>query len=141
MTIFSLQETLIRSVRQAVKDEVNSAVQEQGATISSNVLDAMRSGAVTPVPTSPDPQQTRTHIMQLLRQGQLNAAFQQVFIWSVRESMLIAVYVSRHKYTSGKHIFSGFSNITTIGVSFIIHRHHHLLIGLFSLMGYQVHLA
>lgn len=78
MTIFSLQETLIRSVKQAVKDEVNSAVQEQGATISSNVLDAMRSGAVTPVPTSPDPQQTRTHIMQLLRQGQLNAAFQQV---------------------------------------------------------------
>lgn len=76
-SFLSLQETLIRSVRQAVKDEVNSAVQEQGATISSNVLDAMRSGAVTPVPTSPDPQKARTHIMQLLRQGQLNAAFQQ----------------------------------------------------------------
>ncbi|CAC5393442.1 EDC4 [Mytilus coruscus] len=76
-SFLSLQETLIRAVRQAVKDEVNTAVQEQGATISSNVLDAMRSGAVTPVPTSPDPQQARTHIMQLLRQGQLNAAFQQ----------------------------------------------------------------
>lgn len=69
---------MIRAVRQAVKDEVNTAVQEQGATISSNVLDAMRSGAATPIPTSPDPQQARTHIMQLLRQGQLNAAFQQV---------------------------------------------------------------
>ncbi|VDI24652.1 enhancer of mRNA-decapping protein 4 [Mytilus galloprovincialis] len=76
-SFLSLQETLIRAVRQAVKDEVNTAVQEQGATISSNVLDAMRSGAATPIPTSPDPQQARTHIMQLLRQGQLNAAFQQ----------------------------------------------------------------
>lgn len=74
----SLQETMIRSVRQAVKDEVSSAVQEQGATISSNVLDAMRSGAVTPAPVSPDPQHAKSHIMQLLRQGQLNAAFQQV---------------------------------------------------------------
>ena len=65
-------------VRQAVKEEVGSAVKEQGATISDNVLSAIRSRAVTPVAMTPDPQQAQAHISQLLRQGQLNTAFQSV---------------------------------------------------------------
>lgn len=69
----------MRYVRQAVKKEVSIAVREQGASISDSVLLAMRSGAVTPVQVTPDPHQVQTQILNLLRQGQLNAAFQQVF--------------------------------------------------------------
>lgn len=69
----------MRYVRQAVKEEVSIAVREQGASISDSVLLAMRSGAVTPVQVTPDPHQVQTQIFNLLRQGQLNAAFQQVF--------------------------------------------------------------
>ena len=39
----------------------------------------MRSGAVTPANVgTPDPVVEKQHVLQLLRQGQLNAAFQQV---------------------------------------------------------------
>lgn len=69
----------MRYVRQAVKEEVSIAVREQGASISDSVLLAMRSGAVTPVQVTPDPHQVQTQILNLLRQGQLNTAFQQVF--------------------------------------------------------------
>lgn len=73
----NLEETIVRYVRQAVKEEVSIAVREQGASISDSVLLAMRSGAVTPVQVTPDPHQVQTQILNLLRQGQLNAAFQQ----------------------------------------------------------------
>lgn len=69
----------MRYVRQAVKKEVCITVREQGASISDSVLLAMRSGAVTPVQVTPDPHQVQTQILNLLRQGQLNTAFQQVF--------------------------------------------------------------
>lgn len=74
----SLEESIVRYVRQAVKEEVSIAVREQGASISDSVLLAMRSGAVTPVQVTPDPHQLQTQILSLLRQGQLNTAFQQV---------------------------------------------------------------
>lgn len=69
----------MRYVRQAVKKEVCITVREQGASISDSVLLAMRPGAVTPVQVTPDPHQVQTQILNLLRQGQLNTAFQQVF--------------------------------------------------------------
>lgn len=65
-------------VREAVHEEVSRAMKEHGSKISDNVLSAMRSGAVTPMRATPDPHMEKTHIMNLLRQGQLNAAFQQV---------------------------------------------------------------
>lgn len=73
----SLQDQVVQFVRQAVKEEVSIAVREQGASISDSVLTAMRSGAVTPIQVTPDPHQAQTQILQLLRQGQLNAAFQE----------------------------------------------------------------
>ncbi|XP_060069080.1 enhancer of mRNA-decapping protein 4-like [Ylistrum balloti] len=73
----NLQDQVIQFVRQAVKEEVSIAVREQGASISDSVLTAMRSGAVTPIQVTPDPHQAQTQILQLLRQGQLNAAFQE----------------------------------------------------------------
>ncbi|XP_033754002.1 enhancer of mRNA-decapping protein 4-like isoform X2 [Pecten maximus] len=73
----SLQDRVVQFVRQAVKEEVSIAVREQGASISDSVLSAMRSGAVTPIQVTPDPHQAQAQILQLLRQGQLNAAFQE----------------------------------------------------------------
>ena len=72
---------LVSQVEQLIEDKVVSALREQQASISDQLLTAMRSQATTPVPqtpATPDPQQTQAHILQLLRQGQLNAAFQQV---------------------------------------------------------------
>lgn len=82
-----LQDQMSLYVREAVREEVSVAMREQGNTISDSVLSAMRSGAVTPMRATPDPQVEKTHIMNLLRQGQLNAAFQQVnhlYIWKVK---------------------------------------------------------
>lgn len=68
-------------VRDVVRDEVSKAMKAQGNTISDNVLSAMRSGAVTPVPGTQDVQQLmQNQILRLLNQGQINAAFQQVTI-------------------------------------------------------------
>ena len=70
---------MLHFVREAVKEEVSTAVKEQGVKISDSVLSAMRSGAVTPaVSVTPDPVVEKQHVLNLLRQGQLNAAFQQV---------------------------------------------------------------
>ena len=74
-----MQDKLLQFVREAVKEEVSSAVKEQGVKISDSVLSAMRSGAVTPaLSVTPDPVVEKQHVLNLLRQGQLNAAFQQV---------------------------------------------------------------
>jgi len=90
---YSLQDDVVQSVRQAVKEEVSIAVREQGASISDSVLNAMRSGAVTPVQVTPDPHQAQTHILQLLRQGQLNSAFQEVCLLQDEIKNMIRNYI------------------------------------------------
>ena len=65
-------------MRKVVQEEVNSALRDQQEAINISVLGALRSTAVTPVATTPDPQVSQTAILSLLRQGQLNTAFQQV---------------------------------------------------------------
>ena len=77
---YRIQDGIVNSVRDAIRDEVSAAMREHGQAISDNVMSVMRSSAVTPIPgtRTPDPQIERTHIMNLLRQGQINAAFQQV---------------------------------------------------------------
>lgn len=79
---------MVQFVRQAVKEEVSIAVREQSASISDSVLEAMRSGAMTPIQVTPDPHQAQTQILGLLRQGQLNAAFQEVRRLAVRLSVV-----------------------------------------------------
>ena len=74
-----MQDKVLQFVREAVKEEVSTAVKEQGVKISDSVLSAMRTGAVTPaISVTPDPVVEKQHVLNLLRQGQLNAAFQQV---------------------------------------------------------------
>ncbi|GAB1597861.1 enhancer of mRNA-decapping protein 4-like isoform X3 [Argonauta hians] len=76
-SVKGLKDTLLQHVREVVKDEVNKAMRLQGNAISDNVLSAMRSGAVTPVPGTQDDHILQTQIVRLLNQGQINAAFEQ----------------------------------------------------------------
>ena len=75
----SLQESLLTQVQRIVKGEVSQAMKEQQAVVTSSIMQAMRSAASTPVPTAHlDYQTQQGNILQLLQQGQLNQAFQQV---------------------------------------------------------------
>lgn len=89
-------------VRDVVRDEVSKAMKAQGNTISDNVLSAMRSGAVTPVPGTQDVQQLmQNQILRLLNQGQINAAFQQVtfpFLFACF-SLSLLIFLSRHCFS------------------------------------------
>ncbi|WAR11787.1 EDC4-like protein [Mya arenaria] len=66
-----MQAHVLASIQTQLSSEISKTM------TSDNVLLAMRSGAVTPARVTPDPQIEKTHILNLLRQGQLNAAFQQ----------------------------------------------------------------
>lgn len=75
----SLQESILSHVQRIVKGEVGQAMKEQQAVVTSSIMQAMRSAAGTPVPTAHlDYQTQQANILQLLQQGQLNQAFQQV---------------------------------------------------------------
>lgn len=75
----SLQESILSHVQRIVKGEVSLAMKEQQAVVTSSIMQAMRSAAGTPVPTTHlDYQTQQASILQLLQQGQLNQAFQQV---------------------------------------------------------------
>ncbi len=75
----SLQESILSHVQRIVKGEVSLAMKEQQAVVTSSIMQAMRSAAGTPVPTAHlDYQTQQANILQLLQQGQLNQAFQQV---------------------------------------------------------------
>lgn len=66
-------------VQRVIKGEVSLAMKEQQAAVTSSIVQAMRSAAGTPIPSAHlDFQSQQTHILQLLQQGQLNQAFQQV---------------------------------------------------------------
>lgn len=75
----SLQESILAQVQRIVKGEVSVALKEQQAAVTSSIMQAMRSAAGTPVPSSHlDCHAQQAHILQLLQQGHLNQAFQQV---------------------------------------------------------------
>lgn len=77
----SLQDSILSQVQRIVKGEVSQAMKEQQAVVTSSIMQAMRSAASTPVPTAHlDFQAQQASILQLLQQGQLNEAFQQVWI-------------------------------------------------------------
>lgn len=73
-----MQESILAQVQRIVKGEVSVALKEQQATVTSSIMQAMRSAAGTPVPSAHlDCQAQQAHILQLLQQGHLNQAFQQ----------------------------------------------------------------
>ncbi|GCC27035.1 hypothetical protein chiPu_0005456, partial [Chiloscyllium punctatum] len=72
------KESILTQVQRIVKGEVSLAMKEQQAVVTSSIMQAMRSAAGTPIPTTHmDFQSQQAHILQLLQQGQLNQAFQQ----------------------------------------------------------------
>lgn len=76
---FSMQESILAQVQRVIKGEVSLAMKEQQAAVTSSIVQAMRSAAGTPIPSAHlDFQSQQTHILQLLQQGHLNQAFQQV---------------------------------------------------------------
>ncbi|XP_059523700.1 enhancer of mRNA-decapping protein 4 isoform X6 [Myotis daubentonii] len=78
VAVGSLQESILAQVQRIVKGEVSVALKEQQAAVTSSIMQAMRSAAGTPVPTTHlDCQAQQAHILQLLQQGHLNQAFQQ----------------------------------------------------------------
>ncbi|XP_038146882.1 enhancer of mRNA-decapping protein 4 isoform X2 [Cyprinodon tularosa] len=78
MVVGNLQDTILSQVQRIVKGEVNLAMKEQQAVVTSSIMQAMRSAAGTPVPTAHlDYQTQQANILQFLQQGQLNQAFQQ----------------------------------------------------------------
>ncbi|XP_009867036.1 PREDICTED: enhancer of mRNA-decapping protein 4, partial [Apaloderma vittatum] len=74
----NMQESILTQVQRIIKGEVSLAMKEQQAAVTSSIVQAMRSAAGTPIPsTHLDFQSQQTHILQLLQQGHLNQAFQQ----------------------------------------------------------------
>uniref|UniRef100_A0A803VZV8 Enhancer of mRNA-decapping protein 4 n=1 Tax=Ficedula albicollis TaxID=59894 RepID=A0A803VZV8_FICAL len=74
----NMQESILAQVQRVIKGEVSLAMKEQQAAVTSSIVQAMRSAAGTPIPsTHMDFQSQQTHILQLLQQGHLNQAFQQ----------------------------------------------------------------
>ncbi|XP_051580109.1 enhancer of mRNA-decapping protein 4-like isoform X3 [Myxocyprinus asiaticus] len=78
MIVGNLQDSILTQVQRIVKGEVGLAMKEQQAAVTSSIMQAMRSAAGTPVPTTHlDYQAQQASILLLLQQGQLNEAFQQ----------------------------------------------------------------
>nr|XP_033796651.1 enhancer of mRNA-decapping protein 4 isoform X2 [Geotrypetes seraphini] len=74
----SMQESILTQVQRIIKGEVSYAMKEQQAAVTSSIMQAMRSAAGTPIPSSQlDLQSQQTHILQLMQQGHVNQAFQQ----------------------------------------------------------------
>ncbi|RXM33046.1 Enhancer of mRNA-decapping protein 4, partial [Acipenser ruthenus] len=78
VTVGNLQDSILTQVQRIVKGEVSMAMKEQQAAVTTSIMQAMRSAAGTPIPSSHlDYQTQQANILQLLQQGQLNQAFQQ----------------------------------------------------------------
>uniref|UniRef100_A0A8C8VFN4 Enhancer of mRNA-decapping protein 4 n=1 Tax=Pelusios castaneus TaxID=367368 RepID=A0A8C8VFN4_9SAUR len=74
----NMQESILTQVQRVIKGEVSLAMKEQQAAVTSSIMQAMRSAAGTPIPsTHLDFQSQQAHVLQLLQQGRLNQAFQQ----------------------------------------------------------------
>ncbi|XP_013379353.1 enhancer of mRNA-decapping protein 4 isoform X2 [Lingula anatina] len=76
-TMSGLEEAMITRLKSTIRDEVSDALRDQQERLNESIAQAMRSTAATPVPGFVDPQQQQAAIHHLLKQGQLNNAFQQ----------------------------------------------------------------
>ncbi|KAM4018271.1 enhancer of mRNA-decapping protein 4 isoform 2-T2 [Anomaloglossus baeobatrachus] len=77
VAVANMQDSILSQVQRIIKEEVNHAMKEQQAAVTSSIMHAMRSAAGTPIPSHHDYQSQQTQVMQLLQQGHLNQAFQQ----------------------------------------------------------------
>uniref|UniRef100_A0A8C5N2P6 Enhancer of mRNA-decapping protein 4 n=1 Tax=Leptobrachium leishanense TaxID=445787 RepID=A0A8C5N2P6_9ANUR len=78
IAVGTMQDSILTQVQRIIKEEVSHAMKEQQAAVTTSIMQAMRSAAGTPIPsTHLDFQSQQTHILQLMQQGHINQAFQQ----------------------------------------------------------------
>ncbi|XP_069073687.1 enhancer of mRNA-decapping protein 4 [Pleurodeles waltl] len=77
VAVGNMQESILSQVQRIIKGEVSQAMKEQQAVVTSSIMQAMRSAAGTPIPSSHiDFPSQQAHILQLMQQGHVNQAFQ-----------------------------------------------------------------
>ncbi|KAM9301724.1 enhancer of mRNA-decapping protein 4 [Gastrophryne carolinensis] len=104
VAVENLQETILTNVQRIIKEEVNHALKEQQATVTSSIMHAMRSSAGTPIPSSHfDFHSQQAHILQLLQQGHLNQAFQQALTASDLNLILYVCKTVDSQQVFGQH--------------------------------------
>lgn len=72
-----MQEKMTQVVTDVVKEQISIAFRNHAATLEDSVVNAVRSGAVTPSPQVMEKQSVLSMIQQLLARGDINTAFQQ----------------------------------------------------------------
>ena len=79
------------SVCETIKEHIAKGFRVQEDVIQNSVITAVRSRAVTPAPHIVDTQVQQLQIEQLIGQGQINAAFQQVIHLTVNYAQYILI--------------------------------------------------
>ncbi|XP_053571881.1 enhancer of mRNA-decapping protein 4 [Bombina bombina] len=100
----NMQDSILTQVQRIIKEEVSTAMKEQQAAVTSSIMQAMRSAAGTPIPSSHmDFQSQQAHILQLMQQGHLNEAFQQALTASDLNLILYVCETVDPQQVFGQH--------------------------------------
>ncbi|OCT82169.1 enhancer of mRNA-decapping protein 4-like isoform X2 [Xenopus laevis] len=104
IAVGNMQDSILSQVQRVIKEEVSHAMKEQQAAVTSSIMQAMRSAAGTPVPSSHmDFHSQQTHILQLMQQGQINQAFQQALTASDLNLILYVCETVDPQQVFGQH--------------------------------------
>ncbi|NP_001079552.1 enhancer of mRNA-decapping protein 4 [Xenopus laevis] len=104
IAVGNMQDSILSQVQRIIKEEVSHAMKEQQAAVTSSIMQAMRSAAGTPIPSSHmDFHSQQTHILQLMQQGQINQAFQQALTASDLNLILYVCETVDPQQVFGQH--------------------------------------
>ncbi|KAM4614556.1 enhancer of mRNA-decapping protein 4 isoform 2-T2 [Discoglossus pictus] len=104
VAVGNMQDSILTQVQRIIKEEVSHAMKEQQAAVTSSIMQAMRSAAGTPIPSSHmDFQSQQAHILQLMQQGHLNEAFQQALTASDLNLILYVCETVDPQQVFGQH--------------------------------------
>ncbi|XP_063801327.1 enhancer of mRNA-decapping protein 4 isoform X2 [Pseudophryne corroboree] len=104
VAVGNMQDSILMQIQRVIKEEVNNAMKEQQAAVTTSIMHAMRSAAGTPIPSAHhDYQSQQAHILQLLQQGQLNQAFQQALTASDLNLILYVCETVDSQQVFGQH--------------------------------------
>ncbi|XP_004913558.1 enhancer of mRNA-decapping protein 4 isoform X2 [Xenopus tropicalis] len=104
IAVGNMQDSILSQVQRIIKEEVSHAMKEQQAAVTSSIMQAMRSAAGTPIPSSHmDFHSQQTHILQLMQQGQINKAFQQALTASDLNLILYVCETVDPQQVFGQH--------------------------------------
>ncbi|XP_053305522.1 enhancer of mRNA-decapping protein 4 isoform X2 [Spea bombifrons] len=104
VAVGNMQDSILTQVQRIIKEEVSHAMKEQQAAVTSSIMQAMRSAAGTPIPSSHlDFQTQQAHILQLMQQGHINQAFQQALTASDLNLIIYACDTVDPQQVFGQH--------------------------------------